>query len=481
MSHKPLVVVIEGTDDYDAATTLAHLAPTADELRIRCLDNTQALSRISEVALVITSSQLEDWHTISPNEVLALDPASLVDLAKRPASPTGISQSEHQTPSTSTSGEQQGVSTGFACIEHDDVSGLTELPLGTEWLSTAPALHLDTTPRAIKTLAIGSSKRAEDPNKIDSATGDLPVSDCSSSLHPTQSVDTTPVTPTAGCWMIPVLGIDPGLTAQVSCILAQLAAERQATVLMELDRHGFQRFLHDFPLETPSFDAFTNSASAESIIDFSLPVPSRGYRLLPRLPRSHLAHEAEPDWIEALLERLAESSATIVTPIDAVIATSKPPQQTEATNLLAESLLRYSKVMVFVASGGLVPTFALVNLIRESLRRFTDASEILVIITGTRDELRRGRDMHQLLTEAIPESIARLATLEIVTLGSLALDEFHERVLPFPTAVLRALRPFGKRVTQLPPIIPDLHAQVISHPFYESVDPLLNFFSKVQG
>jgi hypothetical protein len=277
-----------------------------------------------------------------------------------------------------------------------------------------------------------------------------------------------------------VLGTDPGLTAQISCLLAQLATEHRATVLMELDRHGFQRFLHDLPIETPSLDAFTSSASAESIIEFSLPVPSRGYRLLPRLPRNHLAREPEPDRIEALLEGLAESRATIVAPLDAAIATSKPTHQTEVADLLAESLLRHSKIMVFVASGGLVSTFALVNLIRESLRRFTNASEILIITTGSRDELRRGRDLHQLLTEAIPEGIARLATLEIVTLGSLALDEFHERVLPFPTAVLRALRPFGKRTAQIPPIIPDLHAQVISHPFYERVDPLLNFFSKVQ-
>ncbi len=470
MSRKPLVAIIENTDDYDASTTLAHLAPKAEELRIRCLDDPQQLIGVPEVALVISSSPLKDWHTLSPNEILALDPASLVDLARRPPSPTSTAQSQHAAPNTSNPGDPQGGRSGAASI--DGGSLLAESPTYAE-TSTAPAAHLDT-PEVIQTLSVGSSKSATHASKID----DLPISDYSSPVDPTQSVNTAPRAP--GCWLIPVLGTDPGLTAQISCLLAQLATEHRATVLMELDRHGFQRFLHDLPIETPSLDAFTSSASADSIIEFSPPIQSRGYHLLPRLPRSHLDREPEPDRIEALLEGLAESGATIVAHLDAAIATSKPTHQAEVADLLAESLLRHSKIMVFVASGGLVSTFALVNLIRESLRRFTNASEILIVTTGGRDELRRGRDLHQLLSEAIPESIARLATLEIVALGSLALDEFHERVLPFPAAALRALRPFGKRAAQLPPIIPDLLAQVISHPFYERVDPLLNFFSKVQ-
>ncbi len=478
MSHKPLVVIIENTDDYDASTALAHLAPKAEEIRIRCLEDPQQLTEIPEVALVISSSPLKDWRTLTPNEILALDPTSLVNLAKRPQTPTSISRSQHPAPSTSNPGEQPSGWRGAVSIDGDDDSLLAELSTYTE-PSTAPALHLDT-PELTQTLTVGSSKSTAYSSAIDDTTGDLSVSDCSSPLDPTQSVNTTPRAPAMGCWVIPVLGTDPCLTAQISCILAQLATEHRDTVLMELDRHGLQRFLHDLPLETPSLDAFTSSASTESIIDFAPLIPSRGYHLLPRLHRNHLAREPEPDRIEALLKGLAESGATIVVPLDAAIATSKPTDQTEVADLLAESLLRHSKMMVFVSSGGLVPTFALVNLIRESLRRFNDACELLIITTGNRDELRRGRDLHQLLTEAIPESIARLATLEIVTLGSLALDEFHERVLPFPAALLRGLRPFSKRAALLPPIVPDLHAQMISHPFYERVDPLLNFFSKVQ-
>lgn len=479
MSLKPLVVIIENTDDYDASTALAHLAPKAEELRIRCLDDPQQLTGISEVALVISSSPLKDWQTLSPNEILALDPASLVNLAKRPQIPTSIAHSQHRAPSSSSPGEQQGGWGEAASIDGDDTALLTQWTNYTE-PSTAPTLHLDT-PKGTRTLAVGSSKSTAPASEIGDATDDLPVSDCSSRLDPTQSVDTVPRAPAPGCWVIPVLGTDPGLTAQISCMLAQLATEHRATVLMEFDRHGLQRFLHDLPIETRSLDAFTSSVSAESIIEFSPLIPSRGYHLLPRLPRNHLTREPEPDRLEALLKGLAESGATIVSPLDATIATSRPTHQTEVADLLAESLLRHSKIMVFVASGGLVSTFTLVNLIRENLRRFTDVCELLIITTGSRDELRRGRDLHQLLTEAIPESIARLTTLEIVTLGSLALDEFHERVLAFPAALIRALRPFGKRAAQLAPIVPDLHAQVISHPYYERVDPLLNFFSEVQG
>lgn len=496
MSHKPLIVVIEGAGSYDASLTLAHLAPRAAEIRIRCLDHPDALDQVSETSLVIAASPLDGHHTLSPAEVLKLDPKTVVELAKRSSPQIGGLQSKHQWSLNQWSLNQQSkhqqsnhqatvgpattltqsVSNRSACVESDDLGGQAELSLDLDLPATpviSPDAPMDRQSRGVDAaLGVEHSKEEQLAHHLSAA-------DRLYALDATVNSEPTATESDFGCLVIPVLGIDPGLSAQVSCVLAQIAAESGATVLMELDRHGFQRFLHDLPTDTPSLDAFTSSATNQSIIDFSIPVTSRGYHLLPRLPRNHLTREVEPDDIEAMLERLALSRVSIVAALDAVLATSQPSQQTDAADLVAESLLRHSKVMVFVSASGLVPTFALVNLIRETLRRFINPVEILIIITGNRDELRRGRDLHQLLNAAIPESIAKVATLEIVTLGGLTLDEFHDRVLPFPNSVLRALRPFGRRAAQLPPTIPHLHAQAITHPYYEKIDPLLNFFSKV--
>jgi hypothetical protein len=89
MSHKPLVVVID--DDARAAAALAHLAPLASELCIRCLSSSEQLTSTLDPKLVIASSPIGNSTTLTTAELLGLESCTLVELISRPRTPfTGV-------------------------------------------------------------------------------------------------------------------------------------------------------------------------------------------------------------------------------------------------------------------------------------------------------------------------------------------------------------------------------------------------------
>ncbi|WP_298208083.1 hypothetical protein [Ferrimicrobium sp.] len=486
MSSRPLLVVIDNAEV--AANTLAHLASYAHHLRIRCLDSALPLAKIPGGGLAITSVSLDyPWRTLTPRQALALDPATLVQAARQataqamaplqvPISEPTAAVGSDARGCTATDTRKQTISDGV-----EDTAPLaptsTEKAIGAERPKSLPS------PPDLRTRPHRDSSHGEWPTATTSAKLRSP----SPSTHPapgSEERDFGGLSDRAvmrGCHFIPVLGLDPGLTAQLGCLLAQLFAEHRETILVDFERGGLQRFLHDLPIEAPSIDDFAHTKTPTPLSTFAQKVAQRGYRVLgqPLIPRP--TRQLEPDQLERTLELFGESAATIIAPLGSSVVLKEAARQADGVDLLPQSLLHQTPAMVLTTSGSLVSTYQLVNLIRQTIGYLPHVHDLLIVIAGSRDALRRGRNLHQLLEEAIPESLSRLVTLEIVTLGDLALDELHEKVLPFPVGLLRPLRPFARRISQLPPIKPSLHAEVITHPFYEQMDPLIDFFAKAEN
>ncbi|MGC9154909.1 MAG: hypothetical protein ACP5HZ_04605 [Ferrimicrobium sp.] len=483
MSHRPLLVVIE--EDGVASTTLAHLAPHAHDLRIRCLDSPQPLTDLCGGGLVITSLPLENrWQTLTSSVALTLDPSTLVQMAHQ-----ATAQAPRRAPSTRSS------TTSPASVNSlDEAGGADEQSSAavTAWTpspSVAPISDAGAPPVQCSPPASAPMTSSNPVSLADGAVTPIPHNLTHSPrrsepipprLEEAGAPGLTGQEPIRGCYFIPVLGIELGLTAQLSCVLAQLFAELHETILIDFVAGGLQRFLHDLPLETPSIDHLAHAAAPASIASFTQMIAQRGYRLLPQPLTPHTAHPLDADRLERLLQLFGESTATIVAPLGASSYTVENGYQAEGVDLLAQNLLHQASALVLTATAGLTSTYQLINLVRQTTSALPTIRELMIVITGTREELRRGHNLHQLLKEAIPESLTRIVTLEIVMLGTITLDDFHEDVLPFPSGLLRPLRPFAKRATQLPPINPGLQAPIVTHPFYERVDPLLDFFAKAE-
>ncbi|WP_298337345.1 hypothetical protein [Ferrimicrobium sp.] len=485
MSHRPLLVVIE--EDGVASTTLAHLAPHAHDLRIRCLDSPQPLTDLCGGGLVITSLPLENrWQTLTSSVALTLDPSTLVQMAHQA---TAQAQAPHRASSTRTSTTTPGMQNSL-----DEVGRAEAQSSGavTEWTPSPPVSPTPDAGMPPVQCPPPTSAPMTAPNPVSLADGAVTDIPPNLARSPRRSEQIPPhpgevgapgfsgQEPIRGCYFIPVLGIDPGLTAQLSCVFAQLFAELHETILIDFVTGGLQRFLHDLPLEAPSIDHLAHAAAPTSIAAFTQMIAQRGYRLLPQPLTPRTAHELDADRLERLLQLFGESAATIVAPLGASSYNVENGYQAEGVDLLAQNLLHQASTLVLTATGGLTSTYQLINLVRQTTSALPTIRELMIVITGTREELRRGHNLHQLLKEAIPERLSRIVTLEIVMLGTVALDDFHEDVLPFPSGLLRPLRPFAKRATQLPPTNPGLQAPIVTHPFYERVDPLLDFFAKAK-
>lgn len=470
MSRDPYVIVLV---DHDDVSIVARLAPVADQLKIRCLASPTEATSIVAAGLAIANIPLHHWPTITPRQAQSLDPWELVELARNPTTSARALDSDPDIGDSRSLDHQQS-----QMDNHSDVAQpVAQQPreVATPTTTNSPQTPAQFTGDAARDHCDFESKAIDHPDLKVALTKAPLVPNPSSHQHERE----TPANGEPGCCIIPVIGVDPTLNAQVSCLLAQLCAEVTETILLELDSHGFQRFLHDTALEAPSLIDLLR-ASTTTVEDIAGLVPARGYRLIPQPLLSNPQLSFDVDRIATVLNLFAELGSTLVVQGDRALIRTNVASPAEGVELFTDGLLGQCRVLVVTVGAGVTSLYGLVNLIRDCLHRFGALRDLLLVVVGRRGELRRGRDLHGLLEEAIPESVARLGTLQIVALGNLELDDYHQRVSTFPASVVRPLRPFVTRITTQPRIVPELRPINVTHTLYERVDPLLNFFAQVQ-
>jgi hypothetical protein len=489
MSGNPIVAIM--TDD--AINVMARLASVADQLNIVCLSSPGELTALRQIGVVISDHAVACYPTIRPQEVLAIDPADLVALAIQHATDRTATAWAHDRltmidnpitepapPMRSPTDTTAASTTRPAPMPTSQAPTISPGTLDHGAYSDEPKMAQALTPTDVSKPVGGAVDRGEDQQPSDH-------NHRQHALGSDDAVVSIANQPMLGCRVIPVIGTDPSLSAEMSCLLAQLFAQDTTqepecgeTMLVELDSHGFQRLLHDTPLEAPSIaDLLHGSKPAMDAI--GEPVTTRGYRLIPQPLRPRPTIQCNLDRVDQALTMVATAATTLIVPCADTLVYARAGDQTSELELFAEGLVGDASVLVVTARGGLASMYGLVNLVREALRHFTNVREILLGVTDPRGPMRRGRELHELLEEAIPEGIAQLHTLEIVTLQGLDLDDYHHGVLAFPGQSLRPLRSFVHRARELPLVVPSLKPDLVAHPYYERIDPLLDFFANVEA